>query len=183
MQLGHRGEMGPKQRSTAAASALAGTLHDAETRQLEDFIKKRSKALDGDISEMRKRLSKGAPDQLASGGGVFTPASVEAIQISGVGLSTHSQGSASAAIEASSSELDAAAARNRAVFERSQPVQPRAATMKDRLGTFLARIKIRKLLVACMHAQSWALPALLTPPHATPRTPLPTSPQEPTTAT
>ena len=138
-------------RQTAATggrgAALAGTLHDAETRQLEEFIKKRSKALDGDISEMRKKLGGVKADDAL--GTLGAAATFDKMKISGVSLLTHSQGTTGAAgggsSSSSSSELDAAAAR-RAEMERTLAAssQPRAATMKDRLGTFLARIKISK---------------------------------------
>jgi hypothetical protein len=133
-------------------TALAGTLHDAETRQLEDFIRKRSKALDGDINEMRRRLGgKLANDPTTvgvelDGGNFIAPVNVEGMKISGVSLLTHSQGMAVGANDSPIAEQEAAA--RKAAMERAQPPLPRAASMKDRLGTFLARIKISKLVAS-----------------------------------
>ena len=47
-------------RSKSKAAGLSGTLHDAESKQLEQFVKSRSKDLDREIEQMKKRLGSGA---------------------------------------------------------------------------------------------------------------------------
>ena len=135
-------EMPPKPRGLGA---LAGTLHDAETRQVEDFIRQRSKALDSDISAMRRRLGMGGAGKTGVlGEGIPNVLST----VEGMGTST----SVSTSLRALRDEVpvfsghDTSAAQTRfGAGSSGQYSPPRAASMKDRLGTFLARIKIRKL--------------------------------------
>lgn len=126
--------------------ALAGTLHDAETRQVEDFIRQRSKALDSDISAMRTRLGMGGGAGKVGVLGEGIPNVLSTVE--GMGTST----SVSTSLRALRDEApvfsghDTSAAQTRSLSAGGgQHSPPRAATMKDRLGTFLARIKIRKL--------------------------------------
>lgn len=152
--------MAPKQQQGRAANALAGTLHDAETRQLEDFIKKRSKVLDSDINEMRRKL--GASGKMLGESIPYVQGSaiLETIKVDGVSVLSHSHMQEKSApfsgqdampvSRASGAEghplhltpfgtttLDAARAHG-------MDSPPRVSAMKKRLGTFLARIKIRE---------------------------------------
>jgi len=125
------------------ATALAGTLHDAETRQLAEFIAKRSKTLDSDINEMRKRLGSRISGESAAGlpSGTFSAALSDSMKVDGHSLLTHAQGSVT------QEQFDQQETQNAATFRATSitpAAQPRAATMRDRLGTFLARIKISK---------------------------------------
>lgn len=125
---------------------LAGTLHDAETRQVEDFIRQRSKVLDSDISAMRKRLG------LGIGGGAKSEKLGEGIpnvlsSVEGMGASTSMTTSLRVLRDEAPvfSGHDTSAPHIRPGPAGGVSSPPRAASMKDRLGTFLARIKIRKL--------------------------------------
>jgi hypothetical protein len=128
------------------AAHLSGTLHAEESRQLADFIAKRSKTLDSDINEMRKRLGSRLAGESATGlpSGTFSAALSDTMKVDGHSLTAHTQGS-SLQDHHTDEQIAMNASTIRGTDRSMTPAaQPRAATMRDRLGTFLARIKISK---------------------------------------
>lgn len=61
---------GSKGHATSRADKFSGTLHDAESRQLESFVKSRNSELDKEIAAMKSRLGSSAMNMCISGRGL-----------------------------------------------------------------------------------------------------------------
>jgi len=157
------------------SSVLAHTLHDAETAQLNEFLKSRNRAVDQEIEQMRKRL--GASGALGGGGGGGSggeldddgggrgsssflrnfQGSIQGRNFTGGGggggggggnmyPDEDSQTSRNMAFSQSFGGRGAAAGEEEVggfVAALSGSPAPRAAGMRDKLGSILSRIKIK----------------------------------------
>jgi hypothetical protein len=115
------------------------TLHDAETRQLESFIKSRSKELDMDINSLRKKM--GTTHESIENDSLKSKVTASDLNVIGVGFGK---------VEFNNDAFN----ENVTKIKGSMPtflldpaktsIQPN--TVKDHLVLFLAKIKLSKTL-------------------------------------
>lgn len=118
-------------------AALMETLHDAEIRQQQDFIKTRSRQLDEEIKTLRSQLK--ISDDSIENDSLKTRASASSMHVSGFGLGRvefnndkYTENVAKMKVNVPQFHLD----------ESNSKIQ--AKTVKDHLVIFLAKIKLSK---------------------------------------
>jgi len=118
-------------------AALMETLHEAEIRQQQDFIKTRSRQLDEEIKTLRSQLK--ITDDSIESESLKTRASASTMHVSGFGLGRvefnndkYTENVAKMKVNVPQFHLD----------ESKSSIQPK--TVKDHLVIFLAKIKLSK---------------------------------------
>ena len=124
-------------KNQAKELALLETLQDAESRQLESFIKSRSQELDADIKAMRHKLK--IPDDSIENDSLKARVAAVNLNVTGVGLgrvefNTDNFSQNVTKLKNSIPEFKLDPSKN--------SIQPK--TVKDHLVLFLAKIKISK---------------------------------------
>jgi hypothetical protein len=143
------------------AEKFAGTLHDAENKQLEQFVKNRNAELDKEIAAMKSRLGSGAMNMSINGRSLTAIGAISGSTASRVSIKDETSDTLLHQSYARSPEVDLNQAMQSSIIKKDMPQHVHGSDLhlnsqnsahrgahvkgdsEKSLGTFLQRIKLK----------------------------------------